>query len=65
MTFEQGSGGGKESGSAGPDSERGSGRYAGVCARGKGLCIWRVESWLLWLKHKGEMILERGTGANL
>lgn len=35
------------------------------CACGKGLCIWRGESWLLWLKHKWEMILERGTRANL
>lgn len=34
------------------------------CARGKGLCIWRVESWLLWLKHTWEMILERGAGAS-
>lgn len=34
-------------------------------APGEGLRIWRVESGLLWLKHRWDITLERDTRANL
>lgn len=59
VTFETGLGRGEGNGSGGPNSDRGSGWRPG--AHGKGLCIWMVESSLVWLEHRWEMTLGKGT----